>query len=330
LPERKGDGYAIARDQVEVDAWRFEELLEHAGARVDPHERIRRLREALALWRGPALDEYAGADWAELEARRLAEVREVARERLLAARLEIGEAAMAVPEIEALLAEEPLREERWRLLALALYQAHRQADGLAALRRARQRLADELGVDPGPALRALEAQMLAQSPSLDAPAPAVQAALLGVEAPVPLPEGRIAQRPVQLVDREVELSELGLCLDSALDGIARLAVIQGPAGIGKTSLLHQVRDDARQRGATVLTARGSQLEKEFGFGVVRQLFDPVLTEPAIRETVLTGAATGATRVFDATHSPLDAPPESLFTILHGLYWLTSNLGAARW
>ncbi|MFI7063715.1 BTAD domain-containing putative transcriptional regulator [Kribbella sp. NPDC050124] len=88
------------------------------------------------------------------------------RERLLAARLDLGEAALVVAELEGMVAEEPLREERWRLLALGLYRAHRQADALAALRRARETLADELGVDPGPALRELEAQVLAQSPEL--------------------------------------------------------------------------------------------------------------------------------------------------------------------
>jgi hypothetical protein len=104
-----------------------------------------------------------------------------------------------------------------------------------------------------------------------------------------------------------------------------VALIEGPAGIGKTSLMHQVRDDAQLAGATVLTARGSQLEKEFAFGVVRQLFDPALADDAAHAELLTGAAVGATRVFDATYSPVDAPPESIFTILHGLYWLTSNL-----
>ena len=77
-----------------------------------------------------------------------------AREQLLAARLGQGESAVLVPEIEGLVADDPLREERWRLLVLALYRAHRQADALAALRKARTTLADELGVDPGPALRA--------------------------------------------------------------------------------------------------------------------------------------------------------------------------------
>src|SRR3954449_9698341 len=165
-----GAGYVMPVPDDDVDAWRFERLVDEAAGVADPDTRVRVLREALALWRGPALAEYAGHDWADFEARRLEELRGAAREQLLAARLDAGESALVVPEAEALLAEEPLREERWRLLALALYRSHRQADALAALRRARTRLADELGVDPGPALRALEAEVLAQSPALDAPA----------------------------------------------------------------------------------------------------------------------------------------------------------------
>jgi DNA-binding SARP family transcriptional activator len=163
------DGYAIPLAAVEVDAWRFERMVEGSGNEPDPATRVTLLHEALALWRGTALVEYAGSDWADVEARRLEEIRELARERLLDARLECGQAAKVVPEIEALLGEQPLREERWRLFALALYRSHRQADALAALRRARAHLADELGVDPGAALRALEAEVLAQSPGLEAP-----------------------------------------------------------------------------------------------------------------------------------------------------------------
>src|SRR4029077_17892392 len=125
-----------------------------------PTERATILSDALALWRGPALLEYADQEFARADIDRWTELRTVAREQLLDARLDLGEAALVIPEIESLLRDEPLREERWRLLVLALYRAPRQADALAALRRARATLAEELGVDPGPALRALEAEVL--------------------------------------------------------------------------------------------------------------------------------------------------------------------------
>ncbi len=318
----RGSGYAMPVADDDVDAWRFEGLVRAAGPEVEPHQRIETLQEALGLWRGQALGEYAEQDWAAPEARRLDALRTVARERLVAARLDAGEAAVVVPEIEALLDEEPLREERWRLLALALYRAHRQADALAALRRARAMLAEQLGVDPGPALRRLESELLAQSPALDVPAP--QAPVLPTAPP---PDGGAAPvgAPQDLVDREPELARLRGCLDDALAGRPRAAMIEGPAGIGKSALLAEVRHLAAGAGATVLFARGSQLEKEFGFGVVRQLFEPVLVGAAAHEQLLGGAAAGATRVFDVSADGSEHHAEGLFSALHGLYWLTSNL-----
>ena len=153
-----------------MDAWEFEAAVESAAGQA-PGDAVCTLETALRLWRGPAYADYAGETWAEAEIARLTELRAVARERLLATRLDLGEAQLVIGDLEALVAEDPLREERWRLLALALYRAHRQAAALAALRRAREVLADELGVDPGPALRSLEAEVLAQSPDLDAPTP---------------------------------------------------------------------------------------------------------------------------------------------------------------
>ena len=167
---REGPGYAV-RQPSERGRCLALRGAAREGRRDDPSRRGGRpsLREALELWKGPALVDYADEPWAAAEIARLTELRTVARERLLAARLEIDEPALLVPELEAMVGEEPLREERWRLLVLALYRAHRQADALGALRRARATLAEELGVDPGPALRELEAEVLAQSPSLVMP-----------------------------------------------------------------------------------------------------------------------------------------------------------------
>jgi DNA-binding SARP family transcriptional activator len=166
---RVGPGYQLSVGPRAVDAWQFEAELEGATD-LPPTERVRRLRAALSLWRGPAYTEYADEPWAATEVARLTELRAVARDRLMDARLALGESALLVPELEALVGDDPLREERWRLLVLALYRAGRQGDALAALRRARQTLADELGIEPGPALRSLERDVLAQSPGLDGPA----------------------------------------------------------------------------------------------------------------------------------------------------------------
>ena len=113
-----------------------------------------RLTAALAHWRGAAFQEFGGLAWADLEASRLDELRLLATEQLAARGAAAGPGRRrSSSDLDRLTAEQPLREEAWRLLALALYQSGRQGDALAALRRARARLAAELGVDPGPALR---------------------------------------------------------------------------------------------------------------------------------------------------------------------------------
>jgi DNA-binding SARP family transcriptional activator/tetratricopeptide (TPR) repeat protein len=316
----EGGGYACRLPDDAVDAWRFERLLR--AAELEPAGSTGHLETALALWRGPAYAEYAGEVWADTEAGRLSELRTVARERLLAARLAAGEAALLVPELEAMTAEDPLREERWRLLALALYRAHRQADALGALRRARGVLADDLGVDPGPALRALEAEILAQSPALDVPPPPVPAQRADGVAPPAAPPSA----PTDLMDRDREVVEVRACLADAVAGQGRVVLLEGPAGIGKTRLLMATRRIAAGDGARLLAARGSQLEKEFGFGVVRQLFEPLLGDDALRERLLTGSAASAAGVFGG--GALERADGS-FAVLHGLYWLTVNLAAEQ-
>jgi DNA-binding SARP family transcriptional activator len=310
-----GRGYAVRLPPDAVDVWRFERQLEQAGAASDPAGAAALLTEALALWRGPPLAEWADEPWAEAEIARLTGLRAVARERLVAARLALDEAALLVPDLEAMVAEEPLREERWRLLVLALYRAHRQADALGALRRARTTLADELGVDPGPALRELEQQVLAQSPALTVP---VQRSRSTLPAPAPT-------APDDLLDRDRELAAVRAALDDLAAGEPRLLLIEGPAGIGKTRLLTEARRLAAERRVRVLTARGSQLEKAFGFGAVRQLFEPALAAAGERDDLLGGAAASARAVFDP--APGDAA-EGSFAVLHGLYWLAVNVAAA--
>lgn len=149
----RGPGYALLA--TSVDAWEFESLVPE------------RIPEALAMWHGPAYAEFAEASWARAERSRLAELRLQAVELLAAQRLSGGSAAAAVPDLDAHVTAHPWREEGWRLLALALYRSGRQSDALAVLRRARAMLADQLGLDPGPRLRLLEADVLAQDPRLD-------------------------------------------------------------------------------------------------------------------------------------------------------------------
>ncbi|MEU4515539.1 AfsR/SARP family transcriptional regulator [Nonomuraea wenchangensis] len=168
-------GYALRVASEQVDALRFEQLVRAAGEHLeesDPQSARGRLEKALGLWRGTPYSDFADQQWAEAEVNRLTELRLVARERHADTGLRLGLHAETVPDLEALTTEHPLREEGWRLLALGLYRCGRQGDALAALRRARNMLADELGIDPGPALRKLESDILAQSPELDLALPA--------------------------------------------------------------------------------------------------------------------------------------------------------------
>ncbi|MDF2270973.1 BTAD domain-containing putative transcriptional regulator [Streptomyces coacervatus] len=317
-------GYALRLPDDAVDAWRFEEALRSAAVHTDqgrPSEAVSVLESGLALWRGPAYAEYADEPWAHQESARLAELRELARERLLAARLARGEDAVLVPELESLVAQDPLREERWRLFALALYRAHRQADALDALRRARQLLPAGSGT-PGAALRDLEAGILAQSPDLDAPARRVPDTASESAVPVVGPAGPLpspAPRTDVLVDRALQIAELHDSLRSALDGRPHVVLIEGPAGIGKSRLLGEVSGAAAGQGVLTLTARGSQREKDYGYGAVRQLFERVVGDS--EESLLGGAAVAAGAVFGSVRGP---QPQS-FAVLNGLYELTRKL-----
>jgi DNA-binding SARP family transcriptional activator len=162
-------GYAIRVDEDAVDAWRFESLVRRANDTPDPAAARVLLDEALGLWRGPAYAEFATESWAVAEAARLDGLRIVARERWCETVLRGGEAHEAVMAAEALTREHPLREEGWRLLAMSLYAGGRQADALDALRRARDILAEELGMDPGPALLQVETDVLRQRLAITRP-----------------------------------------------------------------------------------------------------------------------------------------------------------------
>ncbi|WP_405848984.1 BTAD domain-containing putative transcriptional regulator [Streptomyces niveus] len=165
-----GPGYALRAAPDGVDAWRFETAVGEA-ATLAPERALRRLDEALGMWRGPAYADFAREEWVRGERARLAELRLQSVERRAEAQLATGRAAEAVPDLDAHLTDHPWREDAWRLLALALYRTGRQADALAVLRRARSTLVEQLGLDPGPGLRRLEADVLAQDPAIDARVP---------------------------------------------------------------------------------------------------------------------------------------------------------------
>ncbi|MEV0422766.1 AfsR/SARP family transcriptional regulator, partial [Streptosporangium canum] len=177
-------GYRLRLEPEQVDAWVFPRLIDSAAGAIASGDGTRALDladRALALWQGPAYAEFADAEWAEPEATRLEELRLVAVECRAEARLTLGRNAEI--ELEQHVRAHPLRENAVRLLALAYYRAGRQADALAAIRKARETLAEELGVDPGPALRALETDILAHAGSLNRQEPAASGSPATIRAP---------------------------------------------------------------------------------------------------------------------------------------------------
>ena len=143
---------------------------------------------------------------------------------------------------------------------------------------------------------------------------------------------REAERSL-LLERAEELAAVDAALADALAGAGRFAVIEGPAGIGKSSLLAEGRAGAADAGLSVLSARGTEIERAFSFGIVRQLFETLLAqaEASERARLLEGAAGHAGRLFEPEQLAGTAPAseDAAFALLHGLYWLTLNLAESR-
>jgi DNA-binding SARP family transcriptional activator len=173
-------GYVLHVDASELDLARFEQLLAEARS-ADPREAAQKLRDALSLWRGPALADLAYEPFAQVEVARLEELRLAALERRIDADLACGRHAELVGELEALVTRHPLRERLRCQLMLALYRSSRQAEALDAYRAARRELSEGLGLEPSAELKELEQAILQQDQALDlhtestAPAPASQA-----------------------------------------------------------------------------------------------------------------------------------------------------------
>lgn len=248
-------GYALRAGPDAVDARCFAAAVARGGALLAedrPGAALDGLEEALGRWRGPAYAEFTAYPWARAEADRLEGLRLLAVERHAEALLALGRAGDAVPALEAHALAHPLRENAWRQWALALYRSGRQGDALAVLRRARRTLADELGVDPGPGLRRLEADVLAQAPHLT-PRAATTVPARAESAP-----GRV-RRPFVGRARELELLEEAAA-SAAPHAPARVALVSGDAGAGKTVLAEELARRLAGRGWTTAWGRGPEHE----------------------------------------------------------------------
>jgi DNA-binding SARP family transcriptional activator len=186
-----GRGYRLTLQAADVDVYAFADLVRRARQVLDdgaPQMAERHLAVAFALWRGEPYAEFADVTEFTAEAQRLTEVRLSGPEVRLAAGLAVGRDADVLAEAQALCASHPLHEQFWVHLVTALYRCGRQADALAALRRVRELLAEEIGADPGTELRTLEQRVLRQDPALAIPA------RRGAAAPLPReldPAGRV-------------------------------------------------------------------------------------------------------------------------------------------
>jgi predicted ATPase/DNA-binding SARP family transcriptional activator len=234
-----GAGYALDLGPDDLDAARFEQLVAKGRRLLEEGEMAlasATLGEALRLRRGEPLTEFAYAGFADAERAHLAELTLVAIETRAEADLALGRHGELAGELEALCREHPLRERLWELLMLALYRAGRQAEALGAYTEARGLLVNQLGIDPGPALRELEARILAQDPSLAAAGPASPEAV-----PAPMAAGNLRERLSSFVGRTGELRELSEAVRSS-----RLVTLIGPGGVGKTRLAVEAAAALRQ------------------------------------------------------------------------------------
>jgi predicted ATPase/DNA-binding SARP family transcriptional activator len=216
-----GDGYALDIDRARIDADHFEVLVHQAEelAVVEPERALRDVESARALWRGRPWGALADEPWLRGDVARIEELRRRADELWGDVQLALGRHELIVDSLTAAVEEQALREHRWEQLMLALYRCGRQAEALRAFQDARRILTEELGIEPSPALRALEQAVLVQDPSLDAP-------------PRSTPERPRHNLPAALTTL-IGRSEDAAVTQKLLEA-SRLVTITGTGGCGKT------------------------------------------------------------------------------------------------
>lgn len=232
-PGRKGDwkdlvslprGYLLQVEEERYDVLSFERelrLAKDARGNGDIDQAVRLLTGALGRWQGDAFGRYLEADLIRTEADRLEEVRRSAEDDLVDGLLELGEHARAIPIASSHVDREPLRERRWGQLMVALYRSNRQAEALQTYQRLRRRLIEEMGIEPGDDLQALEEAILLHDD-----------ALLGHRRAVTVPPtATLPSFSTAIVGREDEVAAVRATLDRA-----RLVMLVGMGGIGKTRL----------------------------------------------------------------------------------------------
>ncbi|GAA2367864.1 BTAD domain-containing putative transcriptional regulator [Nonomuraea africana] len=231
----RDDGYVLRTEPESVDMGRFGTLTARAMAADDPGTRAALLSDALGLWRGTAFSGFEDAAFARPVITRLEEARLAAVEAYAEARIELGRHLDVVAELHELVMRHPLRERLRALQMRALHAAGRTSEALAGYQELRARLADELGLDPGPELTALHQAMLEQDPALSTVPAARTARTAGTvsagAAPARRPATNLPAPLTGLVGRQGAVAEV-----KSLFAAARHLTLTGSGGVGKTSL----------------------------------------------------------------------------------------------
>jgi DNA-binding SARP family transcriptional activator len=337
----RGSGYLLQVEPGTIDAARFAALVAQGrwqAAEGDHRRAGETLREALALWRGPALADVADAPSARAEAASLEEARLAALEGRLEADMACGDHAELVGELESVTRAHPLRERFWQMRILALYRAGRQAEALRTYQELRRILGEELGIEPSPTLQRLETAVLRQDCELEwRPAPVAGQAVAASPGPPPGDEG--------FVGRVAELDRLHAAWAAARSGRCRLVLVAGDPGIGKSRVAAAFT--RRREAGIVLFGRcdeemgvpyqpfvealGRYLREEpapelgrFGGELVRLV--PEVAERGLPPPLRSDPATERYRLFDAVVGWLSALSQRapVVLVLDDLHWATRN------
>ena len=325
-------GYRVVGPRSAVDLLRFEDLVAEGGELLragDARAAVAVVDRALSLWNGPPLPELADEPYVVAIEARLGGVRVTAVELAAQSRLDLGDHLGAIGMLEGPVAEHPLNERLHGLLALGLYRAGRQADALRMVGRVRRALADTAGLTPGPELRALESDLLAQQSSLDWTPTANDSV---ADAAPTLPTAAVVppSRGGSLVGRHHELHSLVDSLSSAQAGRGGAAVVMGEAGIGKTRLVEELLEVATARGVMTATVGCPESGAIPSFWPAVQLADQVqragglVSTMPVPENPSAESPSSLFGLYEAVGRWLREAPEPLVLVIDDLQWADAD------
>jgi DNA-binding SARP family transcriptional activator/tetratricopeptide (TPR) repeat protein len=327
-------GYALLTPPGSVDSDIFADLVARAHTELGSLNAVAAAAlcdRAIGMWTGPPFGATAASGLVLAETNRLGGLLVGAHGLRAEAMLALGRHELMTGELESLVSAHPWNERLRELHALALYRSGRQRDALAALRRAREVLIEELGIDPTPALQQLEKDILAQSPAVDAPAR--QTPEPAGMPTAPATQGVTSESAVEeppLTGRADDLAQLRALLDAARGGRGETAVISGGPGIGKSRLVTELMREAAASDVTVLvgSCHGADVSPPYWpwipvvRGISQQWPDFVLDDTLTPRAVSGDAVAVTLRTYDALARLIAAAAERsvLLIVLEDIHW----------